>query len=120
MTSPTDTKQVSFLCSYVCNTKYNSAMFRIIEIPKKYLGNEYLNQKLKEYENEQYIYVNMKKMAGVELDTSTKYKVYLLFNDFTDAKGQYVLYYQQVLVKNKGMLPNRQFNEDIDDSSDTE
>ena len=60
----------------------------------------------------------MKKLNNVALDTSTKYKIYILFDDFTDRKGAYVLYYKQVLVKNKGLLPNRQFNEDIADSSD--
>ena len=117
MTQPTN-KQVSLTCAYVCNTKYDSAMFRIIE--SKYMDNEYLQQKVKEYEENQYIYINMKKLNNVDLDTSTKYKIYILFEDFTDKKGQYVLYYKQVLVKNKGLLPNRQFNEDIADSSEEE
>ena len=40
--------------------------------------------------------------------------VYILFSDFTDKKGAYVLYYSQVLIKNKGLLPDRQFNQGIE------
>ena len=114
MTQPT--QQVNFTCSYVCNTKYDSAMFRIIEIPIKYQNHPLLLQKLKEYEENQYIYINMKKLTGVTLDDKKLLKVYILFEDFTDKKGDYVLYYKAVLVKDKGLLPNRQFNEDIVDS----
>lgn len=109
-------KQVSIICSYVCETKFNSYMFRIIE--SKYLDNKYLRQKIKHYENEDYIYINKKKLLNVELDTNTKYKIYILFNEFTDKKGDYVLYYEQVLLKNKGLLPIRQFTNDIELSSD--
>ena len=118
-TSQSSPKQVSLMCSYVCDTKYSSAMFRVIEIPDKHRENKYLNQKLKEYEGAEYIYINRKKLNNVELDTNTKYKVYVLFEDFTDKQGQYVLYYKAVLVKNKGLLPDRQFNNEIADS-DTE
>lgn len=123
MTQPTtqtvsNPKQVSFTASYVCMTKYDSAMFRIIEIPDKYQTNHFLNQKLREYEEAQYIYINMKKLTGVSLDTSRKLKVYILFEDFTDKKGQYVLYFKAVLIKDKGLLDTRQFNDDIMDSDD--
>lgn len=109
-------KQVSLICSYVCDTKYSSAMFRVIEISDKHRSNEYLTQKLKEYEGAEYIYINRKKLQNVDLDTNTKYKVYILFEDFTDKQGQYVLYYKAVLVKNKGVLESRQFNNEIEDS----
>ncbi len=95
-------------------------MFRVIEIADKHRGNEYLTQKLKEYEGAEYIYINRKKLQNVDLDTNTKYKVYILFEDFTDKKGDYVLYYKAVLVKNKGLLPDRQFNQEIADSDGEE
>ena len=118
MTQPT--QQVNFTCSYVCNTKYDSAMFRVIEIPSKYQGHPLLSQKLKEYEENEYIYINMKKLTGVSLDATRLLKVYILFEDFTDKKGDYVLYYKQVLVKDKGELPDRQFNQEILDSDEEE
>ena len=86
--NPTTNKQVSLICSYICDTKYNSVMFRIIE--SKYMDNEFLKQKLKDYENNKYIYVNKKKI-NIVLDTETKYKVYLHFDDFTDGE-KYILY----------------------------
>ncbi len=112
-------KQVNITCSYVTNTKFDSAMFRVIEIPDKFQNHELLLTKLKEYEDSQYIYINMKKLTGVSLDTTRKLKIYILFEEFTDKKGQHVIYYKQVLVKDKGELPERQFNNEIDDS-DTE
>lgn len=116
MTQPTNKQQVSFTASYVCNTKYDSAMFRIIEVPEEHKTNHFLNQKIRQYENSDYIYINMKKLSGVTLDTTRKLKIYILFEDFTDRKGDYVLYYKQVLVKDKGELPDRQFNSQIQDS----
>ncbi len=120
-TSTTEsTKQVNFLASFVCNTKFNSAMFRIIEIPEKYMDNTLLLQKLKDYENSQYIYVNEKKLNGMSLETNRKYKVYLLFEDFTDKQGEYVLYIKQTLIKDKGELEPRTFNSEINELSDSE
>ena len=116
MTQPT--KQVNFTASYVCNTKFDSAMFRVIEIPDKFQNHPLLSQKLKQYEDNDYIYINMKKLSGVSLDVTRKLKIYLLFEDFTDKKGDYVLYYSAVLVKDKGELPDRQFNQEILDSDD--
>lgn len=109
-------KQVSFTGAFVSKTKFNSMMFRIIE--SKYLDNEYLKQKIKTYEGNNYIHINEKKIS-IDLDKQTKYKVYILFDDFTKG-GEYILYYKQVLVKNKGALPERIFNNDIDLSSDEE
>ena len=118
---PTSTdKQVSFTAAYVCETKFAAAMLRVLEIPDKHQDNTFLNQKLKDYEQSQYIYINRKKLTGVELDTSRKYKVYLLFEDFTDKKGQYVLYINEVLIKDKGKLPEREFNSNILSDSDNE
>ena len=62
MNSTTINKQVSLICAYVCNTKYDSAMFRIIE--SKYMNNDYLKQKMKKYETEQYVYINIKKLRN--------------------------------------------------------
>jgi hypothetical protein len=120
MPTPPQSKQVSFTASYVCDTKFSAAMLRVLEIPQKYLDNTFLNQKLKDYEQSQYIYINRKKLTGVELDTSRKYKVYLLFEDFTDKKGEYVLYINEVLIKDKGALPEREFNSNILSDSDNE
>ena len=113
MNSKLNSKQVSFECSFVCKTKYNSFMFRIIK--SKYLDNVYLKQKLKEYEGNYYIHINKKKI-NIEVDKQTKYKVYVIFDDFTDG-GQYILYYRQVLIKNRGKLPERIFNNEIMESS---
>ena len=115
MTTTTEpVKQVNLMCSYVCMTKFNSAMFQVISIPDKYQDNTYLNQKLKDYENSQYLYINSKKLNGLSLETNRKYKVYLLFEDFTSKKDDtYVLYYKQVLIKDKGQLEERTFNSGI-------
>lgn len=119
-TTSTESKQVSFTAAYVCDTKFSAAMLRVLEVPDKHQDNTFLNQKLKDYEQSQYIYINRKKLTGVELDTSRKYKVYLLFEDFTDKKGQYVLYINEVLIKDKGKLPEREFNSNILSDSDNE
>ena len=109
MSNQNNSKQVSFTCAFVAKTKYNSYMFRIIK--SKYLENKYLKQKLKKYENENYIHINEKKI-NIEVDKKTRYKIWVLFEDFEDA-GDYILYYKQVLIKNRGALPERQFNEEI-------
>lgn len=118
MTQPTKTQsnpnQVSFMASYVCMTKYDSGMFRIIEIPDKYEDHAMLNQKLKEYEGSMYIYINMKKLANVSLETNRKYKVYILFDEFVDRNKVYVLYLKSVLLKDRGVLETRTFNADIE------
>ena len=110
------TKQVSFTGAFVCKTKFNSLMFRIIK--SKYLENKYLKQKLKKYENEYYIHINEKKIS-IDIDKKTRYKIWILFEDFEDA-GDYILYYKQVLVKKRGELPERQFNNDIVESDSEE
>lgn len=112
--------QVSFTASYVCTTKFDSAMLRILEIPDKYQNHVHLTSKLKEYEDSQYIYINNKKLNGMKLEMNRKYKVYLLFDDFTDNKGTYVLYIKQVLIKDKGELEERVFNSEINELTDSE
>jgi hypothetical protein len=119
-TKPTNENQVSFTASFVCTTKFDSAMLRILEIPEKYMNHVHLTSKLKEYEGSNYIYINNKKLNGMKLEMNRKLKVYLLFDEFTDKKGVYVLYIKQVLVKDKGELEARVFNSEINELSDSE
>ena len=122
-TTPVITKnenQVHFMASYVCMTKFDSAMLRVLEIPEKYMQHQHLTKKLKEYEGSQYIYINAKKLNGVELQQNRKYKVYLLFDDFTDKQGTYVLYIKQTLFKDKGEMEARALNSEINELSDSE
>jgi len=110
----TQAKQVNFTASFVCDTKFKAAMLRIIEIPTKFQTNKFLLSKLKDYEDSQYIYINHKKINGTTLQKDIKYKVYLLFEDFTSDEDKYILYIKQTLFKNKGKLDNRQFNSEIE------
>lgn len=109
-----NSKQISFVGAFVSKTKYNSFMFRIIS--SNYLENKYLKQKLKHYEGSNYIHIKNNKI-NIELDRQTKYKVYILFDDF-EKDGDYILYYKEVLIKNKGKLDERIFNSNIIDSDD--
>ena len=119
VTFDNESLQVSITAAFVCVTKYNSNMFRVIDIPEKYRQNKHLNTKLKLYEDNQYIYINEKKVS-TELDKTRKYKIYILFSEFTDKKGDYVLYISETLLKDKGELPERQFNSSINELSDSE
>jgi len=120
-TSKTTTpKQVNFTASFVCDTKFKAAMLRIIEIPEKFKNNKHLLSKLKNYEDSQYIYINHKKINGTSLVKDIKYKVYLLFEDFTSNDDKYILYIKQTLFKNKGPLSTRQFNSEINELSESD
>ncbi len=96
--------QVNLMVTYVTMTKYDSAMFRVLEIPEKFRNNKHLTAKLKEYEDNQYIYVKSSKMNGASLEQNRKLKLYLLFSEFTDKKGDYVLYIKETAIKDKGVL----------------
>lgn len=96
-----ETKQVSLTCTYLCDTQYETAMFKILNIKNKYKNNKYLKQKINRYENEDFIFINKSKIK-LELQKHRKYRVIVLFDDFYDALGNYILYFSDTHIVDKG------------------
>jgi len=109
-------------CAYVCLTKYDAFMFRVLDYTE---GDKMLEGKLKDYEGEKWIYINKNKARRKnfqEFNNKTKYQVKILLCSFNDKKtGDEVVYIKDCLIKPNGEVEfTPEEKENLLEDSDTE